>query len=137
MPDVFVVNKADLGVPARQAAAELAGGIGLAESPDPGWERPVLLVSARDNTGIDDLVRALSAHREALTAGGALRERRQRGRESWLLAALERRYGSFGLERCGGAPTLRARIAERGASSSFTLLGELSREIEDVLRKPA
>jgi LAO/AO transport system kinase len=136
-PDVFVVNKADLGVPARQAAAELTGGIGLGERPDADWERPVLLVSARDGSGIDGLVRSLDAHQAALAASGALRERRERGRASWILAALERRYGSFGLERCGGAASLRARIAERAGASSFALLDELGREIEDVLRKPA
>jgi LAO/AO transport system kinase len=135
-PDVFVVNKADLGAPARQAAAELSGGIGLGERLEAGWERPVLLVSAREGTGIAELAQTLAAHHQRLAAGGALRERRVRGRASWILSALERRYGSFGLERCGGPDALRARIAERSAASSFSLLAELSREIEDALRKP-
>jgi LAO/AO transport system kinase len=136
-PDVFVVNKADLGAPAQQAAAELAGGIGLSESPDADWERPVLLVSAREGSGIDALVRACEAHHAAQNGRGALAERRRLGRERWLLAALERRYGSFGLERCGGEVVLRARIAEHAGVSTFALLASLAREIEDVLRKPA
>jgi putative protein kinase ArgK-like GTPase of G3E family len=96
----------------------------------------VLLVSAREGTGIDALVAALEAHRQALAAGGGLRERRRRGRESWILDSLARRYGSYGLERCGGREALRTRLAEREASSSFALLAELGREIEDALLKP-
>ncbi len=139
-PDVFVVNKADLGIAARTTAGELAAGVGLGDAADAalatGWQRPVILVSAREGTGIDALVAAFDAHRSTLAAVGELALRRQRSRESWVLDGLERRYGSHGLERCGGRDVLRARLAERGSASSFALLAELGREIEDALRKP-
>jgi LAO/AO transport system kinase len=135
-PDVFVVNKADLGAVARTTAGELTGGMRLGEAASADWQPPVLLVSAREGTGIDALVAALEAHRQALAAGGGLRERRRRGRESWILDGLARRYGSYGLERCGGREALRTRLAEREVSSSFALLAELGREIEDALLKP-
>ena len=135
-PDVFVVNKADLGAPARATAAELAGGIGLGESEAAGWTRPVIPVSAREGTGIAELVDALAAHRRALESSGALRERRRRGNQSWVLDGLERRYGSYGLERCGGREALRARLVEGPPISCFARLAQLGREIEDALRKP-
>jgi LAO/AO transport system kinase len=135
-PDVFVVNKADLGAPARATAAELVGGIGLGESEAAGWTRPVIPVSAREGTGIAELALALAAHRRALESSGALRERRRRGGESWVLDGLERRYGSYGLERCGGREALRARLAEGPPISCFARLAQLGREIEDALRKP-
>ena len=140
VPDVFVVGKADLGAAARTTAGELAGGVGLGDAGGGAaavdWKRPVILVSAREGTGIDTLVAAFDAHRAALAAGGALAERRRRSRESWVLDGLERRYGSFGLERCGGREALRARLAEQASASSFALLASLGREIEDALRKP-
>jgi LAO/AO transport system kinase len=135
-PDVFVVNKADLGASARATAAELAGGIGLGESEAPGWSRPVIPVSAREGTGIAELADALAAHRRALESSGALRERRRRGDQSWVLDGLERRYGSYGLERCGGRESLRARLDEGPPVSCFASLAQLGREIEDALRKP-
>ncbi len=139
-PDMFVVNKADLGAAARTTAGELEGGVGLGDAggafPAPGWKRPVILVSAREGTGIDALVAAFDAHRGALSATGALAARRRHGCESWVFDGLERRYGSFGLELCGGREALRARLAARGAASSFALLASLGREIEDALRKP-
>jgi LAO/AO transport system kinase len=135
-PDIFVVNKSDLGAPARAMAAELEGGIGLGEAIDTSWRRPVILVSAREAAGMAELVLALDAHRQALEAAGALRERRRRGSESWILDGLERRYGSFGLECCGGREALRARLAEGPPVSPFAGLAQLGREIEDALRKP-
>ena len=110
--------------------------MGLGEAADTRWERPVLLVSAREGTGIEALVGALGAHHHALAAAGALQGRRRRSAESWVLDGLERRYGSYGLESCGGREALRARLAERPAASSFARLTQLGREIEDALRKP-
>jgi LAO/AO transport system kinase len=136
-PDVFVVNKSDLGPAASRTARELESGLGLGERADRGWSAPVILASARDGTGVEEVQAALEAHRAHLLASGALRERRERGRESFVLEALERRYGSYGLDRLGGRDALRARVRERGDASCFALASELGKEIEDALRKPA
>jgi LAO/AO transport system kinase len=136
-PDVFAVNKADLGPPAERTASELESGLGMAVREESGWTPPVLLVSARDGSGIGALADALDAHRHHLESRGGLAERRARGRVALVLDALERRYGSYGVERLGGREALRARIRGATAQSGFALVLELGREIEDVLRKPA
>jgi LAO/AO transport system kinase len=136
-PDVFVVNKSDLGPAATRTARELESGLGLGERADRGWSAPVILASARDGTGVEEVLAALEAHRAHLLASGALRERRERGRESFVLEALERRYGSYGLDRLGGRDAVRASVRERGDASCFALASELGKEIEDALRKPA
>lgn len=130
LPDLFVVNKADLGA-AQRTAAELASGLSLGER-EAGWSAPVLEVSARDGTGIEELVKALDAHRAHLLEGGALHERRRRGRETHVLEALERRYGSYGVEALGGRAALAARVRESSAGA-FALLASLGREIEENL----
>lgn len=135
VPDVFVVNKSDQGLAATRTAHELESSLGLGERPDLGWSPPVLLASARDGTGIPGVLAALDRHREHLVASGGLCERRARGRESFVLEALERRYGSYGLGRVGGREGVRARVRERSAASSFRLASELGNEIEDALRK--
>jgi LAO/AO transport system kinase len=136
LPDIFAVNKADLGPEASRAASELAIGLGLGERADAGWTPPVLLTSALDGTGIDALVEALDTHRRALLDGDGLRQRRRGGREAFVLEALTLRYGSYGLQQLGGRRALLARIRENQAASSFALVAELGREIEDALRKP-
>jgi len=135
LPDLILVNKADLGAPAERTAAELASGLGLSEGAASGAPPPVLLASARDGTGVEALVAAIDAHRAELLASGELLRRRRSGREAWLLDALLRRYGSYGLERLGGREALRRRAAEHAGSSAFGLVAQLSREIEEALRK--
>jgi LAO/AO transport system kinase len=137
LPDVFVVNKADAGPDARRTAADLESSVGLGERTDADWSPPVLLASARDDTGIDAVLDTLDAHRQHLIESGALRERRQRGHERCVLDGLARRYGSYGLEQLGGAKEVGARIRAIEGSSAPAVIARLGREIERVLRSPA
>jgi LAO/AO transport system kinase len=135
-PDVFAVNKSDLGPIAERTAGELEAGIGLGAQRHRGWRPPVLLVSARDGRGIEALVEALDAHRRHLQESGELAERRLRARLALVVDALERRYGSHGVEQLGGRSALRARVRRSAERSGFALILELGREIEEALRKP-
>jgi len=133
-PDIFVVNKADLGALAERTASDLAGGLGLGESAGDGWTPPLLLASARDASGIEELADAITAHFAHLTDSGAIAARRRRGRAAWLIQALESRYGSFGLEQLGGPTSVEARLDEDG--SGYATLAALGSEIEEALGKP-
>jgi LAO/AO transport system kinase len=134
-PNVFVVNKADLGAAATRTASELRGSISLGDRGASDAEAAVILTSASAGEGIDELVSAIDAHRQRLIDDGALRERRLRGREIQLLGALERRYGAFGIEQLGGRRALRERVREEDPVSAFALLARLGIEIEEALRK--
>ena len=136
-PDVVAVNKSDVGALARRTASELEAGLGLAERPAGEWRPPVLLVSARDGTGVAELAAALDAHATELRRSGELAPRRRRAREAFVLEGLERRYGSFGLAELGGRDAVAARVHDARGASAFGLLLQLSAEIEDRLRKPA
>jgi LAO/AO transport system kinase len=131
-PDVFAVNKADLGAPAERTASELAAGLAMGVPAQSGWQAPVLLVSARDGTGVDALVAALEEHHAHLVATGTLAERHRRARAAYVLDALERRYGSYGVERIGGRDAVRAR-AESAKGAGFDVTRALGREIEAAL----
>ena len=134
LPDLFAVNKADLGAEAERTASELVSGLGLARS-GAEWTPPVLRISARDGTGVDALVDALDAHWQHLVRSDALRERRRRGRDAFVRKALEHRYGSHGLEQLGGPKAIALRLAERRDAACFALVDELGREIEESLQK--
>jgi len=137
LPDLFVVNKADLGPLAERTAHELEAGLGLGETDRDGWALRVLSASARDGAGIDAVMSALDEHRRHLAAGESLRVRRARAGEALILDGLVARYGSYGLEALGGAATVLARVRESSGRSPFGWLEALGREIEDALRKPA
>jgi LAO/AO transport system kinase len=136
LPDVFAVNKADIGPEARVTAGELESSLRLAARDPDDWQPPVLLVSARDASGIDALADALDAHREQLAQAGALAARRAAGARAHVIESLARRYGTHGIERLGGVEGVAARMRERPSTGSFAWLDVLGREIEDALRKP-
>lgn len=135
MPDLFCVNKSDLGAAARRTASELETALALVEREPGAWTPPVLLVSARDGTGIDALLDALAAHRQHAEASGVLAFRRREGAIAHVLTGLAQRYGSYGLERIGGAEAVRRRMQEPPERSAFRFLEVLASEVEDALRK--
>ncbi len=137
IPDVFVVNKADLGAVARRTLHELGAGLGLSTPRSDGWRPPAILASAREGRGIGELVQAIDAHREHLEQNRQLEERRLRGRAAYVLGCLARRFGSYGIEQAGGADTLALRVREAQDESASSLVHDLGREIEDAIRKPA
>lgn len=137
LPDILVVNKADLGEAAVRTARELESGLALSRREDAGWTRRVLLVSAREDTGVDELVDALDAHRRQQEESGELRARRRRSREAFVLETLENRYGSYGIEALGGRQAVLDRVRDEEGASGFALVSELGREMEEALRKPA
>ncbi|MAE96119.1 MAG: methylmalonyl Co-A mutase-associated GTPase MeaB [Deltaproteobacteria bacterium] len=134
LPDVFVVGKADMGPVAERTQNELAAGLGLGERAA-GWVPPVVLVSARDGSGVDDLEAALAAHREAMGPRG-LEARRRRGRDAGVWGTLRARYGSYGLERWGGAARLEERVAAEPDVPGAALASAIGAEIEATLEKP-
>ncbi len=97
IPDIFAVNKLDLGSPARIALRELRGALATLG----GRETQVIGVSAVTGEGLVALEEALESHREA-TAGSRESARRDR-----LLRWLVRRhldlYGRLAVEALGGS----------------------------------
>jgi LAO/AO transport system kinase len=85
LADVVAVNKADgpHETEARRAARELAGALRLFR----GDAVPaVLTCSAQTGTGLDEVWKAVLAHRDALDASGELSRRRQRQQVGWVWA---------------------------------------------------
>jgi len=135
LPDVFVVNKADTGSSASRTQRELRAGLGLGERKDAAWSPPVLLASARDASGIEEILDAVRAHRTFLERTDALPRARAEARVAWVVDALEARFGSHGIERLGGRAELDARARARIADgkSVFALLGEIAGSLEAKL----
>jgi len=135
LPDVIAMNKADLGPSAERSARELEAGLRLGERRED-WTPPVVLLSARDGSGIDELEAALQRHRCWLAEGERLARRRRQSRDAAVLGQLQRRYGSHGIERLGGLQAVEARLREQPDASGFALAEQLGHEIEAMLAKP-
>ena len=135
LPDIFLVNKADQDpAMAERTAAELSAGLGLAQAREGGWQPPVIVGSAREGQGVRELVDAIRAHRTHLQAQGRLTPMRLASRVAFVSGALERRYGSFGIEALGGLEVVSARVRDDSSPSPTSLTHALGEEIEAALR---
>ena len=126
--DVFVVNKAD-----RPGADKLARAIkatlGLRAAPDDGWDPPIVRTVATDGHGIDELDRAIEAHREHGRETGALdRKRAERAAERVRDIVARRCERRVWLER-GGEELLAAGLARiaAGETTPYALADEIAR----------
>ena len=105
VPHVLVVNKADMGAPARKTMTELQMALKRTQTDDE-WPVPVLSVSATQGSGIEALVAKLEQHRSWLAQHGLLRQRRWRFQAEWTLKRLREEFGAFGLRQLGGETQL-------------------------------
>lgn len=77
--DVFIVNKAD-----REGADRIAREVGFMMSLKPredGWNVPVLLTSAHEGKGIEEVAKEIERHRSFQAERSLLREKREKRRE--------------------------------------------------------
>lgn len=72
--DVFVVNKADRDG-AHEVVRELRRMLHLGAARD--WDPPIITATAAEGEGIDDVLRAVEAHRVHVGASGSLEDRRR------------------------------------------------------------
>jgi LAO/AO transport system kinase len=109
IPDVFAVNKADLGAIAERATAELASALSAAHIGGTDF-LPVIATSGATAGGVTELVAALDAHRAGLVAKNKLADRRHRATAEWALRLFAQRWGEQGIHDVGGKAHLSARF---------------------------
>jgi LAO/AO transport system kinase len=95
-PDLVLVTKADLGAPARRAAADVRGALSVAGAP-----AEVLLVSARSGEGVSPAVDRIEARlgQPEFMAGLPARRRAQGG--AWAESRLAESVGRLGVAALG------------------------------------
>jgi LAO/AO transport system kinase len=128
IPDVAVVNKADLGTIADRAKHDLESALALGRGTDGDWRVPVIALSAGEGRGVAELLAHLDGHAAQLRAGD-LAARRARQAEVWLEEAIRDGFGRFGLAR--------ARRQEPAAQTSpFARLAEIAGTLRRSLAGP-
>ena len=113
IPDVFAVNKADLGVIAERAVAELTSALAASHAGSGQSIPEVVATSGSTLAGVPKLLAALDAHRAGLAGAGRLAERRVRATAAWALRLFLQSWGERGVEAVGGKGPLLARFEAR------------------------
>jgi LAO/AO transport system kinase len=133
-PDIFFVNKSDLGDLAQRTATELLAGLELGSRRDSEYRPPVICGSARDGLGIDALIEAIDAHQEYLSSSGKGKIRRHAGRVARVRNAISTRYGRYGLDRLIGPLEIEIFVDARPECSVERLVDDLGIGVERAFR---
>lgn len=118
IPDVFAVNKADLGAIAERATSELTSALATAHAGALSAMPEIVPTSAATGAGIGELLGALDAHRKGLEDRGVLRERRTNATARWALRLFTQRWGDEGVSRRGGREALLLSLTARVQSGA-------------------
>ena len=91
LADALAINKADGDniEKAKRARKEYETALHLLHPASPSWSPPVLICSALEMTGIDEIWDTAIDHRQKLTASGELDAKRRRQAVDWMWALLE------------------------------------------------
>ncbi|MCX7897162.1 MAG: methylmalonyl Co-A mutase-associated GTPase MeaB [Rhodocyclaceae bacterium] len=90
LADLIVINKADIDKAAAQRAAQqLESALHFLAPQNPHWRPPVLMASAQQGEGIDEVWRCLSEYRRLMESSGEWQSRRRRQAVAWLWQAIE------------------------------------------------
>jgi GTPase len=125
---VLVVNKADRRNLALKTYHELQSLAGVSSRRADGWMAELILASALDGSGQEEIVAALERHLNFSSSGNLENLRRMRC-ILWVYHLFAERFGSHGVERLGGECRIIERLERADVSNPFRALRELAREI--------
>jgi len=129
--DVYVVNKADRDG-AHQVVRELRNMLALAERVGGDWKPPIVSTVSVRGEGLDDLVKAIDAHRAWLESDGRLADRRRKRAADEIaaiaLTELRERFGDLAHDQ--RLETLAARVVA-GETDPYAAADELVAGVTD------
>lgn len=125
IPHILAVNKSDQKALAQKALSDLKAVGSLYETDDFGWTPRVIMTSALEGWGQEDLVSAAMDHHKVLKSGDMAGHRR-RHRMLWIYLMYKERFGSFGIETLGGEETIMGKIASFDLSNPIAGLRDLT-----------
>ena len=132
LPDIMIITKADLGPLARRAKADVDGALSLAMRKEKDWSVPVLLVSAVDDTGLQQLIEAIDLHRSSLLDSDRFLAFRQDQSTVWLLDRIRRKFGEIGLAQID--PVAEVTLAGGPFMADHIITKELERRLTSTIR---
>jgi LAO/AO transport system kinase len=121
IPHFIAVTKADMGMAASQARADVEGALGLAETG--AWPVEVLSLSALQGQGIEELIAALDRRWAWLQEAARLKLQRRAQARQWVIEGIRERFGREGLKRAGA-------ISLGEGESPFARLAEASERLK-------
>lgn len=129
--DMIVINKADGDniERAKRTAADYQSALNILTPQSASWSPPVLVASAIENRGLDQVWEKITEHRERMTATDEFKARRQTQAVSWMHDMLQERLLAELKSRDKGARRI-AELEDEVRQGRMTA----PRAVEEVLR---
>jgi LAO/AO transport system kinase len=107
LADLIVINKADLDPQAAALAqAQLKSALSMLRHTTPGWEPPVLILSALKSDGVAAFWAEVTRYRETMSASGEFIAKRRGQALAWMWELIDRGLSA----RFRGNPQVKARL---------------------------
>ena len=129
IPHIIVVNKADQKALAARARGDLTIAKAMSQSSLDGWDIKIVLTSAMEGWGQQELVDLLEGHKNFLVENGLMEELRYRNRIDWISMLFKERFGDYGLEILGGEEAVRHLIAASDTTNPLDSLRMLEKRV--------
>lgn len=129
IPHVIVVNKAEQKALAARARSDLMIAKAYSQSSLDGWELKIVMTSAMEGWGQQELVDLLEGHQRFLVEKGLMEELRHRNRIEWISMLFKERLGDYGLEVLGGEEAVRRLIAASDTTNPLDSLERLEKRV--------
>jgi len=133
IPHILVINKADQKALAQKALNDLEAVKSLGWMDKSGWQPGIVMTSALEGWGQEELLTRLKAHQDHLISSDD-NQRRRHNRISWILLLYRERFGSFGMETLGGEENILRLIEQVDIGNPFYGLCRLTEKLRDTLR---
>ena len=129
VPHLLFVTKADLGLVARRALADLKGALSLAPPRPDGSVPRAIACSSSDPAGAEPAVEAIES-RVAETPAPTLAAQRERNARAWAQAAIRAQHGRRGLAAAEGLLD-----STRFGANPFATAGEAMARLESSINR--
>ncbi len=133
IPDILVINKADQKKLAAKAKIDLETVAVYSGFNESGWKSEIIMVSALEGWGHDQLTQSLFDHFSFLK-DTCLTKKRRFNRVQWILMMFKERFGMFGIETLGGESSVLKQIADFDLTNPFFCFEKLTHKMWSLIK---
>lgn len=132
IPDILVINKSDQKNLAIKTFYDLKNASGFDHEDNEKWRSAIVMTSAMEGSGIDDLILHLENH-EIFLRKNDIAKRRKKKWSEWIVMAFIECFGKLGLELMGGEEAIIRMIEQAQITNPFVGMRVLNDKMEEIL----
>jgi LAO/AO transport system kinase len=134
IPDILVINKSDQKDLALKTFYDLKNTPVFDDEGNDKWKLPIVMTSAVEGSGIDDLILQLEDHEVFLRKNDIAKNRKKKWIK-WIIMAFTECFGNFGIELLGGEDTITKMMEQEQITNPFEGIRVLNDKVEEIIHR--